>query len=293
MSGPTATTHPVIDNILHPSDFSEASQVAFAHALKAALIARAVLTVIHVAQPSETVDWGEFPGVRETLERWKLLPPGSRKSDVPRLGIDVKKFTGHHGDPVRSVLGYLAGHPTDLIVLATSQHEGRMHWLQKSVAEPLARKAGQMTLFVPAGVGGFVSLEDGSVSLKNILIPVSKAPQPQLAVTAAARLVRQLGIPAGTFTLLSVGGPGPISDLVLPELPGWTWQNKTPDGDVTSRILEAADEVDADVIVMSTAGRHGFLDALRGSTSEQVLRRAACPLLAVPEHCLAAGAMHG
>jgi nucleotide-binding universal stress UspA family protein len=189
------------------------------------------------------------------------------------------------------VLGYLASHPTDLIVLATGQHEGRMRRLQKSVAEPLARKSGQMSLFLPAGVPGFVSLDDGSVSLSNILIPVAESPSPQPAITGAARLVRRLGIPTGTFTLLSVGGPGPIDKLFLPDVPGWTWHTKTASGDVTARILDATDEIDADLIIMSTAGHHGFLDALRGSTSEQVLRRAGCPLLAVPDHSLAAGAM--
>jgi nucleotide-binding universal stress UspA family protein len=37
----------------------------------------------------------------------------------------------------------------------------------------------------------------------------------------------------------------------------------------------------ADLIAMTTAGRHGFLDALRGSTTEQVLEHAPCPVLAV------------
>jgi nucleotide-binding universal stress UspA family protein len=286
------TAQSIIDNILHPSDFSDAGRVAFAHALKAALVTRSVLTLVHVAQPNESVDWGDFPGVRETLERWGLLPHGSRKVDVAKLGIEVKKHVGHDSDPVRSVLHYLETHPTDLIVLAASHHEGRMRWLRKSVAEPLARKSGQMTLLVPEGVQGFVSLDDGSVSLKSILIPVATSPLAQPAVTGAARLVRRLGIPAGTFTLLSVGGPGPIDKLFRPELQGWTWQTRTPSGDVTSRILEAADEVDADLIAMVTTGHHGFLDALRGSTSEQVLRLAACPLLAVPEHSLAAGALH-
>ena len=41
--------YPILDTILHPSDFSEASEVAFAHALKAAFIARARLTLLHVS----------------------------------------------------------------------------------------------------------------------------------------------------------------------------------------------------------------------------------------------------
>ena len=47
-------------------------------------------------------------------------------------------------------------------------------------------------------------------------------------------------------------------------------------------ILDAASEASADVIIMATAGRNGFLDALRGSTTERVLRAARCPLLAIP-----------
>jgi nucleotide-binding universal stress UspA family protein len=37
-----------------------------------------------------------------------------------------------------------------------------------------------------------------------------------------------------------------------------------------------------DLIVMSTDGRNGFLDGLRGSHSERVLRQGAAPLLTVP-----------
>ena len=62
---------PIIDSILHPSDFSAASEVAFAHALKAALIAKAQLTVMHVS-PGMTAEWTDFPGVRDTLTRWGL-----------------------------------------------------------------------------------------------------------------------------------------------------------------------------------------------------------------------------
>jgi len=45
---------------------------------------------------------------------------------------------------------------------------------------------------------------------------------------------------------------------------------------------DAAADWPPDMIGMATAGHHGFLDALRGSTTERVLRRSPCPLLAVP-----------
>jgi nucleotide-binding universal stress UspA family protein len=53
-------------------------------------------------------------------------------------------------------------------------------------------------------------------------------------------------------------------------------------GDVVDVICETAEEIKADLLVMTTEGRHGFLDALRGSHSERVLHKATCPLLAIP-----------
>jgi hypothetical protein len=112
--------------------------------------------------------------VRETLERWKLLPPNSPREAVVDLGIDVSKVIGRGPDPVKGVLGYLSEHTAELIVLAT--HHTGVDWLHRSVSEPMARKAGEMTLFVPAGTHGFVSLADGSVSLRSVLIPIAATP---------------------------------------------------------------------------------------------------------------------
>ena len=54
------------------------------------------------------------------------------------------------------------------------------------------------------------------------------------------------------------------------------------DGAVVETILAVAGELDVDAIAMPTAGRHGLLDAVRGSASARVLEDARWPLLAVP-----------
>lgn len=282
MSGSDAYDVPIIDSILHPSDFSEASEVAFAHALKAALIARSRLTLFHVS-PDMKAEWSDFPGVRQTLERWGLLPPDSPRSAVPELGIDVRKIIAHERNPVSALLRYLDTNPTDLIVLAAHQDDDGTAWLRTSVAEPVARKGGQATLFVPHGVAGFVSPRDGSVSLQRILIPVAPTPRAQPAVAAAARLVARLARPTGTFTILHVGAAGNMPAVNRPHVAGWQWESVTKDGEVIATILDTARTTQADLIVMTTDGRNGFLDALRGSHSERVLRRTPCPLLAIPE----------
>jgi nucleotide-binding universal stress UspA family protein len=272
---------PVLQQIFHPSDFTPASEVAFVHALKAALVAKAELTILHVS-PKHELDWTEFPGVRSTLERWGLLPKNSAQVDVAKLGIGVKKVQAKHEDPVESVTAYLGTHNTDLIVLATDQQKGRVQWLSSSVAAPIARKSHQMTLFIPKGVEGFVSARDGSVFLTSILIPVAETPAAQPAIQAAVRMASRLGLPSGVFTVLHVGEPTGMPDARFPDMPGWRWNTVVKPGDVVDVISETASEVNAGLIVLTTEGRHGFLDALRGSHSERILQKAPCPLLAIP-----------
>ncbi|MEO8342017.1 MAG: universal stress protein [Nitrospirota bacterium] len=272
---------PILQHVFHPSDFSAASDTAFAHALKVALIAKATLTIFHVS-PDQKENWTEFPGVRQTLERWGILPKDSPTSAVPELGIKVKKVVAQDKDPVKAVLGFLERHPSDLIVLATQQDKGRVEWLENSVAKPVARKSRQMTLFIPAGVEGFVSLQDGAVSLKSILIPIAPIPKAQPAIQAAVRIAQRLNCLTGQFTILYVGDDREMPEVTCPELPGWEWTKLSQKGDITQVIVQSARGVEADLIVMSTEGRQGFLDALRGSNSEQVLRQCSCPLLVIP-----------
>jgi nucleotide-binding universal stress UspA family protein len=271
----------IIDTVLHPTDFSESSLVAFHHALKAALVAQSRLTLLNVS-PNRDAHPEDFPAVRETLERWGLLPPGSPRSSVSQLGVRVEKIIADRDDPVKTVLGFLHGERIDLIVLATSNHNGRVRWLGKSVSQPIARTAWQPTLFIPADSKGFVSAADGSVSVKRVLIPVATSPRAQPAVYAAAQLVKQLNCSAGEFCLMHVGDANSMPAVHCPQVEGWTWSKEFRRGDVIQNIVSAARDSQADLIVMSTDGRNEFLDSLRGSHSERVLSHGVAPLLTVP-----------
>lgn len=55
-------------------------------------------------------------------------------------------------------------------------------------------------------------------------------------------------------------------------------------GQVASEILDVADDVAADLIVMGTHGLGGFERLVLGSVTEKVLRKATCPVLAVSGH---------
>jgi nucleotide-binding universal stress UspA family protein len=63
-----------------------------------------------------------------------------------------------------------------------------------------------------------------------------------------------------------------------------------PAGDPVDGILQAANEEDADYIVMSTHGRSGLSDLVQGSVAAGVLRRAKVPVLLKRPNAAPAGA---
>jgi nucleotide-binding universal stress UspA family protein len=271
-----------IRSVLHPTDFSESSQLAFAHALRMALSGRTKMYVLHAGpEASDEPDWSMFPAVRRTLADWGLLEQGSSPRAVfDELGVRLAKFRVHDRDAVRAILRFLDEHPSDVIVLATHGREGLPRWLHGSVAEPVARDAHTDTLFIPQGARGFVAPGNGAVTLRRILLPVDR--RPGHALNAAARMARLLAGERVALELLYVGDASGMPSLQVDEAPWSTIERTIRSGDVVAQILAAAEQGAADLIVMATEGHQGFLDAIRGSTTERVLRQAPCPVLAVP-----------
>jgi len=266
--------------IFHPSDFSPASEVAFVHALKIALQSKAKLDLMHV-EPTlspEKPYWVDFPAVRTTLARWGVLPEGTQRQEVAKTGLRVRKILKSSTDPVDTMLRHFHKSPPDIIVLTT--HLAR--WLSKAVAEPLARRSGAMTLFIPQRGRGFVSLDDGTVALKRILIPIDHHPHPQTALRKALLLARGLDCAVGEFRLVHVGRPGTAPKIDLREDAGWSCETIVRQGDVVDQILDEEAHWRPDLMVLATQGHMDFLDALRGSTTERVLRGVSCAVLAVP-----------
>jgi len=270
-------TVPFVQSIFHPSDFSKASELAFAHALAIALFTRSELVIMH-ARRSDREDWSKFPGVRKTLARWELLEPGSHPFEVFRKrGVTVTKFSTP-GDPVQASIAHIERQKPNLVVLATRGRHGLPLWLKPSIAQGIARWTSAMTLCVPQGCRGFISM-DGIIRLRRILLPVDHQPDAQDAVIRAVRAAEALGDEAVEIVTLHVNG-GALPQFIRLESQACVWKELQREGDVAAAILDAAREVD--LIVMATEGRHGVIDALRGSVTERVVHGAPCPVLAVP-----------
>ena len=283
MDPTTANRPPLVRSVLHPTDFSKASERAFANALAIALLRQTRLTLLHVHDKGSTTDWSKFPAVRETLERWGLLEQGSSRADVyARLRVEVAKVELTSRFPALAVARYLHDHPHDLVVLATEGEAGLSSWFSRSTSETIAGASGAASLFVPASADrGLVSLESAAYTMRSILVPVAEQPSPRVAIELATRTAETFGEERVEITLLHVGTqPAPWPST--PRRPEWTFHKEQVDGEVVAEILRAAQRLESDVIVMPTAGHQTFLEMLRGSTTEQVLRKARCPVLAVP-----------
>ena len=143
------------------------------------------------------------------------------------------------------------------------------------------------------------------VTLGRILCPTDFSDFSVAAVSYGAALAASYG---ATLRLLHVMTPFPVV-APFPNLPGdprlfeaqreqaaralaaeaarvrsvrVTVDTELRDGQAVHEILSAAEDFDADVVVLGTHGRGGFERLVLGSVTEKVLRKAPCAVLTVP-----------
>jgi nucleotide-binding universal stress UspA family protein len=166
------------------------------------------------------------------------------------------------------------------LVLATHGGEGLPRWFKPSIAEAMSRHVATQNLFISPQSGGFVDQASGTISLKRILIPMDLHPPAAPALRAVQEFCRMLTGDTPELHTVHIGAT-PL-ELAKTSAPGSLVPTEIKSGNVVEGILQAAADFGADLIAMATAGRHGVLDAIRGSTTERVLRHATCPVLAIP-----------
>ena len=146
-----------------------------------------------------------------------------------------------------------------------------------------------------------------AINLKRILVPVDFSPLSKKALLYAARLAQQFKAEVNLFHVVEpeippafdgyMIAPPPISNGSGASCAGQmkTWVNTIRNAGVTRvgstirhglaalEIVEAAKELDVDLIVIATHGYTGWKHFAIGSTAERVVRAAPCPVLVVRE----------
>lgn len=269
--------------IFHPCDLSKGDQTAFLHALRIAVAVKAQLEILHVRNGHEPVIWSDFPSLTEPLVNWGFLPEGAVEEDLDALEVDVVKAQYSGANAFSRISGFTAAHKPNLTVLATHQRRGWERFLHGSIAEPIARAAKAPALFIPRESEGFINAKTGGVKLKNILVPLESADTADAAFEAATLLPKALRDVDTHFTFLHVGDETKMPDPHERLCWAWTAERRAWKGNIVEHIRDTARATKADLIVMTTGGHHGIVDAVLGSITERVVREASCPVLAVPD----------
>src|ERR1700681_3552182 len=123
--------------------------------------------------------------------------------------------------------------------------------------------------------GFFVSNGTGMNGIRRILCPVDFTEFSRRAAALAAAWARQFG---AEVTALHVRTNG-----LDPQAAAWDGPGELAvmEGDPVNCILESAEALAADLIVLGTHGRRGFDRWVLGSVTERVMHHAPCPVVAV------------
>lgn len=293
--------------ILLATDFSTASVQAFPHAAWFARHFGARLTLVYVVP--ETLP-AELSHIGVVLEENRLVAEAEktiarlRAAELPPdVDVETRVLGGGPSHQICQAAGRLG---SDLIVLATRGYAGLKHFLMGSTAERVVRHAPCSVLAVHSPVVPVRLPVSPPCRFQRILAVTDFSPAATLAVGAAADLAGSCG---ASLSLLHV--------VESPNYPSWGYahlsfrddklkkkaRQKLNDlgaelepvscdilirtGDAALKIVQAAEELDPDLLVLGSSGRSGFTRLLLGSVAEKVIRLAPCPILVFRERASA------
>lgn len=290
--------------ILCPVDFSEASRHAVDHAIALAGWYGAHVTALHVMQRPVMFEppilFAERGGLTELpANRERVL---QRLNDwmAPALAAHVPCDTRvDEGVPAECVLQYAHFLPADLIVIGSHGRAGFERLVLGSVAEKVLRTAGCPVLTVPPRVATASTLP-----FRRLLCPVDFSVPSiealQVALSLAEEADAELTVlnvidwpDDDTFLTETFDSPAMraqleaqtiqrVEALIPDDARVWSRPGaKVAVGKAYQEIVGAANDMSADLVVIGVHGRNALDLTLFGSTTNQVVRRASCPVLTI------------
>jgi nucleotide-binding universal stress UspA family protein len=289
--------------ILCPIDFSDTSRRALEYGVAIARWYKAELAALYVGPAIvQPVNLAEYPAPmpleppRETLMRDLEQMLGAAEAQDLRTTVAIE-----HGGAVQQILKLAEALPADLIVLGTHGRGGFERLMLGSGADKVVRKAVCPVITVPRAaeeasasarfsrIVCATDFSEGSRAALSWALAFAGTPDARLTLVHVLDWpdVPEEGEPfASTLTEARDRWLEQLRRRVHEALPaearsGVTVEEVLATGTPYKEILQAAAERRADLIVMGVHGR-GALDLrLFGSTTSEVLRRAACSVLTV------------
>lgn len=244
----------------------------------------------HVTELEDRLDGDAWS---DELARMNTLAEGLRAQ-----GMDVVVRLLHDGSVARTLAQHARENGIDFVVMTTHGRSGARSFGAGSVALSLVHD-----LEVPVLVlrpDGDAPARPGAPSFRHVLIPLDGTPRSEDVLPAARELAYPFGSGATLLRVIEHGlWPMNVIEVQVEDVhrkaaahvyldrvaqtvaPGWT----RPDVAVTTHrsvaqgILEAAEQVGADLIAIATHGRTGMARMMMGSVAAEVLHDTRLPLL--------------
>jgi len=294
------------DRILCPIDFSDVSRGALQHAVALAKWYDSEITALHVVhvpffpQPpilsafADTRDtaFSSHEAAEEMLRTW--LEPARQAGVKTRVMVD-------RGNPAAQILQEATSSRTGLITMGTHGFTGFDRLLLGSVTEKVLRKAACPVLTIPP-----IAVATGQIPYKRLLCPVDFSESSIAALNVAFSLAKEAD---ANLTLLHVfewpddDQPltqrfdvkayrhavedevrGRLRPLITEDVRVWCKPStKFAHGKPYRAIIDTARAEATDLIVIGVRGRNPLDLTVFGSTTNQVVRQATCPVLTLKQ----------
>jgi nucleotide-binding universal stress UspA family protein len=279
--------------VLHPTDFSDGARRALELAVDLAVEHGATLHLFHavllhgIEDPARKTE--ELDALAETT---RLM--ASRATEVqghePRIAVETSHARGVFA--AESILARATEIGPDLIVMGTHGRSGLSKLLMGSTAEKVLRHATCSVVTVRPDIhasrGPFRSLlvpVDFSESSGRALDAARKmAPDTTLHLHHVVEPIPPIYYSGDVTSMLALDGG--LRNRVEEKLREWSGDHPRArlhitEGSPAAEIVRVAEQIPADLIVMSTRGLTGLEHVLVGSVTERVCRLAKVPVLTV------------
>lgn len=307
--------------ILLAADFSESSREAFRAACSLFGKDGAQLVVMHAIEPIVFAGEPGVPPplMSQDESHRKALGEELRGAYKAAPVINVKYYL-RDGLAAEVLLRTAEELGCDLVVMGTHGRSALGRLLMGSVAETVLRKADCPVLVLRSPARLDAATEAGGEAapppIRTILHPTDFSACSNAAFALACKLAENLKarlivlhaapmatVFGGTFPgvpndpriyqhaletrlrQIQIPGPAPGTEPtnaeVGPEESTLRVEHRLREGDAAAEIVQVADDMGADLIVIGTHGRTGLRRILTGSVAEAVLRTAHCPVLAL------------
>lgn len=279
-----------IRRILCPTDLSDASDAAVAHAFLVAESFDAEVTLFHSIDVRKVARVaGRGAAFVEALRRAESEAAGHLGVRARRTSARTRVSVDYGLSPYQAVARAIADGRPDLTVMSTHGRRGIAHLLKGSVAESAIEKGGRPILCVRGRHQG------PALPYRRLLVPTdlrSRAAFPMGALMAGTFGAEVVALHVVPFARASLSGVPQVLDAAVPreaevarflepEFHGLSVIARVELGPGWEAIPAVAGEEGCDLIVMSTRRHDGPADAMLGSRAERIAALAPCPVIVV------------